>query len=256
MPLLLSVIFTLAAISAAASATGLECNCPSGGGKFCGTDGECHNLSCANYYQYGNPNAASQGPNVDEVNTETLTCKDIETTATGLGSELFYGSVSYRCSKLLPPPIQTGFNRKCTADGPTFEFTCYELSEGTQFLNFLSEVDSAVNAGMDCTNDEDPGQDPFFSYAYVFDTRDGPSDSFTTIGNVFNETAELDKVRATTGTLYSLYWKNPPTPAPTPAPIPAPTSSSSHHSIAASKNWLTMSVAVWLPCSVLYSLLF
>jgi len=260
MPLLSSALFILAAISAAASATDLDalssdntCNCTSGDGKFCGTDGECHNLSCAEWYQYQYGGPASQDPNLDESNTETLTCKDIITTTPGdTTDDLFYASVSYRCHDLLPPPIQTGFNRKCTADGPTFEYTCYELSEGTQFLSFMSEVDSAVkNAGMNCTDDEDP----FFLYRL---TREGVMGNsfYTILESVFNETAELDKVRATTGTLYSLYYTKSPSAAPTAAQTAAPTTSSSHNSIAASKNWLTMFVAVWLHCSVMYSLLF
>jgi len=248
-------LFILAAISAAASA----CNCTSGDGKFCGTDDECHTFSCADWYQYQYGGPASQDPNLAESNTETLTCKDIATTATGPDSELFYASVSYRCQDLLPPPIQTGFNRKCTADGPTFEYTCYELSEGTQFITFMSEVESAIrNAGMNCTDDKDP----FYFYQYTRTEGTFYINSVVSysenvsVGNLFNDTAGLDKVFATTGTLYSIYKTKPLTAAPTPAPTPAPTTSSSHNPIAASKNWLTMFVAVSLHYSVMYSLLF
>jgi len=230
-------LFILAAISAAASA----CDC--GDGKFCGTDGECHNLSCAEWYQYQYGGAASQDPNLDESNTDTLTCKDIDTTATGSGSEVSYASVSYRCvNSTHPPAIQTGFNRKCTAGGPTFEYTCYELSEGTQFLTFLSEVESAQDDGMKC-NDE---KVPLF---YYYITRSDSKENRSSVAalKVFNETADLDKVRATTGTLYSIYKTKPSTPTST---------SSSHNPIAASKNWFTIFVAVSLQCSAMYSFLF
>lgn len=251
LPSLALRVFVLAAISAAGSACEQNGDC--GDGKFCGPDGECHNLSCAEWYQYQYGGPASQDPNLDESNTETLTCKDIDTTATGTGTEVFYASVMYRCFNYThPPAIETGFNRKCTAGGPTFEYTCYELSEGTQFLTFMSEVESAIqNDGMNCNDDKDP------SFIYLITRTDrmenSSSDAFS---RVFNETAELDKVRATTGTLYSIYKTKPPTAAPTPAPTPAPTTSSSHSPIAASKNWFTMFVAVSLQCSVMYSILF
>ena len=111
----------------------------------------------------------------------------------------------------------------------------------------MSEVDSAVkNAGMNCTDEEDP----FFLYHL---TREGATGNsrYTSFTSVFNETTELDKVCATTGTLYSLYYKKSPSAAPT----AASTTSSIRNSIAASKNWLTMFVAVWLHCSMMYSLL-
>jgi len=219
-------LFILAAISAAASA----CDC--GDGKFCGTDGECHNLSCAEWYQYQYGGAASQDPNLDESNTETLTCKDIDNT---WPSE---ASITYRCNSTFPPIAQTGFNRKCTAGGPTFEYTCYELSEGTQFLTFMSKVESVQNLGRKCND----GKDFIFSYHITEVNWSRPEYS-----KVFKETAELDKVRATTGTLYSIYKTKPSTPTST---------SSSHNPIAASKNWFTIFVAVSLQCSAMYSFLF
>jgi len=209
LPSLALRVFVLAAISAAASACKENYDCTDG--KFCGTDSECHNLSCAEWYQYGV--RLSQDPNMDESNIETLTCKDIDTTAPF--SEVFHGSVSYRCvNRRHPPAIHTGFNRKCTAGDPTFDYTCYELSEGTQFLTFMSEVESAIqNDGMNCTE----GEDPFYLYKYAHvEIEESPykTHTDTIVGSLwFDRPAELDKVRATTGTLFSTYTKyinNPP----------------------------------------------
>jgi len=240
MPLSSSTLFILAAISAAASATDV-CNdaCRSGDGTFCGIDGYCRTISCSAVLAYQYNSSAS------------MFCRGVYTDSDE--DELPYPSVSYSCkNSTTPPPIQTGFHIKCTAngltaDGSNFEYTCYEDSEGTGFRNFLAEVD-----GMKCTDDEDP----LFRYHITREYRIGSS-SFIGFSSVFNETAEFNRTYAKDGTLYSLYTTFP-TVAPTNAPV-APTtatSSSSHNSIAASKNWLTMLGVVWLHCSVKYSLLF
>jgi len=239
LPSLALRVFVLAAISAAASACEQNMDCD---GKFCGTDGECHNLSCAEWYQYQYGGAASQDPNLDESNTETLTCKDIDNTWPGSFGE---ASITYRCNttELAPGIARTGFNRKCTAGGPTFEYTCYELSEGTQFLTFMSKVESLQNLGRKCND----GKDFHFSYHIIKLNCRKENGCSMKYSKVFKETAELDKVRATTGTLYSIYKNTAPTFTPT---------SSSHNPIAASKNWFTMFVAVSLQCSAMYSFLF
>jgi len=209
-------LFILAAISAAASACNQNSDC--GDGKFCGTftDGKCHILSCAEWYQYQYVGPASHDLNLAESNTETLACKDIDTTVPG--SEVFYSSVSYRCQDLLPPPIQTGFNRKCTADGPTFEYTCYELSEGTQFLTFMSEIEYAIKHDrMNCTDDADPVHVYQFSHVEIELAPPKPPHTDTVYGSLWRDyTAEFDKDRATTGTLYPRYIKIflPPNTAP------------------------------------------
>jgi len=262
MPLPSLAIFILAAISAAVSATFIDsCNnaCVSGQGtgKFCGIDGNCHALSCAEVYQ----NQYFWPPNLAESDTETeknLTCKDIDNTTTG-PDELVFPSVSYRCKgNTIPPPIEHGFNRKCTVDGPAFEFTCYELSEGTGFQKFQDEVKRSVDIdGMKCTDDEAPFYEYQITFKNIRRSRTGIREA-TGYQSVFNNTAEFNETRATTGTLHFLILtKERLTVAPTTAPTPTTaTSSSSHNSIAASKNWLTMFVVVWLHFSVMYSLLF
>ena len=121
--------------------------CAIGGGEFSGVDGLCHSYSCKNWYQHGPRNFTGYL----EESPDPLVCQDLPNFP-----DVFYGSVSFRCNSLTPEPIQMGFNRKCTANpsgGPSTLFTCYELSDNTDFAPFLDEVNASLASGFSCAND-------------------------------------------------------------------------------------------------------
>ena len=225
-----------------------------GDGTFCGIDGNCHYYSCENWYRYSSTNftIGSGGDGVDEEEEEdtsapprlvdlSLTCEDIPLTNPGNDDgddDVFYASVSYRCISLNPEPISMGFNRKCTGNTlspATSSFTCYELSETTDFGPFLAQ---AQISNLNCTDDlyDETGW-PKFTYSVVYSTQieNGSNVVFT---SAYNETIEFNETLAIGGgTMYAIYEErgeeegeitDPPTVSPTTTTTtPAPTSAAS-----------------------------
>jgi len=225
-----------------------NCNgaCIKGDGTFCGSDGQCHPIQCADWYRFG-PQNFTTGRYTDqgESGDTTLSCQDITPTIPG-SKEVFYSGVSFRCRSLKPPGIELGFTRKCTAKpSSTSEFTCYELAESTDFGGFLTRVN---DTGLNCTDNKynETGY-PQFTYHFIREYR---IESFgsTIVSPGFNGTSMFDPTRATNGTMYSIFTEpNSPTAAPTAPPTKSMnTLPPSSAALFAAKNWLSISVAFLL----------
>lgn len=232
---------SLMAVQAADVSDNCNGTCVHGNGTFCGTDGLCHQFSCATWYQYGPQNFTGYTNSA-----ASLSCQRIPETVPG-SSEVFQSSVSFRCRSLTPSPIAMGFRRKCMVNHSgtrAMRFTCYDLAESTSadFSTFLSRVGS----GLNCTDSQyDETGYPKFTYSVAYTHTYNVADSFpgeTVLTEGFNGTSEFDAARATGGTLYSIYEERE-TQAPTPVPTPSPTTSIDG-STSFPKKWLPIFVAV------------
>lgn len=198
--------------------------CVRGGGEFYGVDGLCHSYSCMNWYQHGPRNFTGYL----EESPDPLVCQDLPNFP-----DVFYGSVSFRCHSLTPEPIQMGFNRKCTANpsgGPSTLFTCYELSDNTDFAPFLDEVNASLASGFSCANDTVETGYPKYTYSVFYENRYGNTgNSVSSVG--WDSTSDLVEAYALDGGgMFSTYKEiktESPTSSPTAPPTPSPVASSS-----------------------------
>ena len=258
-----TIVLLLLSSSVVSVASQDICNgsCTRGDGTFCGIDGNCHYYSCENWYRYYSTNfTIGSGGAGDEEDSPTtsaspqlvdlsLTCEDIPLTNPGNddGDDVFYASVSYRCISLIPEPISMGFNRKCTGNTlspSTSSFTCYELSENTDFGPFLAQ---AQKSNLNCTDDlyDETGW-PKFTYSVVYSTE---IENVVVSTSAYNETSEFNETLAIGGgTMYAIYEEttgtttDPPTVSPTTTTTPAPTSAASTTATAAGWYYAAMKI--------------
>jgi hypothetical protein len=209
----------------------VECDPNCDIGSFCGSDATCHPYSCRNYYEFG---LSKLIPNR---NDQPLECEPIETTILDIGRM----ALQYRCSDLDPSPIVHGYNHKCKAATPQWEYNCFSIDPSTtSFEPFLRRIDAEP---LECPD----GEPPFFTYASILEWE-RPSESYVGFNQARNSTREFDREFAVQGTIYAdvtVY----PTLLPTSSPTPSPTMESS----AAGKNLGLVLVAV--ACSALRSFL-
>merc|ERR1712061_703904 len=111
-----------------------------------------------------------------------------------------------RCRKLSPPPIATGFTRRCSAN-PTgnsaTNFTCYEMAANTNFHQFLQHVNVA---GLTCNNNSQYNETgwPKFVYGVTVQLQN------RSVGEVVflsphNSTSEFNATLALSGAIYAVY---------------------------------------------------
>lgn len=201
-------------------------------GSFCGSDATCHPYSCRNYYEFG---LSELIPNK---NDQPLECEPIETTIFDVGRM----ALQYRCSDLDPSPIVHGYNHKCKATTPQWEYNCYSIDRSmwtTSFESFLRKIDAEP---LECPDDEPP----FFTYTSIleFTSTSILESQRTSVSNVgfnqaHNSTREISREFAVQGTIF----------ANVTVYTPSPTMESS----AVGKNLGVVLVAV--ACSVYSSLL-
>jgi len=227
-----------------------ECHraCARRGGSFCGTDDQCHLLSCDTRYQY-----VRNFSGYLERDARELVCEDIPVTEP-LSDEVFYSGVAFRCRSLSSASARLGFTRKCTATTETLggkytEFTCFEMAADTDFGPFLAEA-ADLQRNLECTDERynETGY-PKFSYRVVYETQRAPdSTELVVLNSVYNSTSEFDHVRAS-ATLYSVHTTmetqtptaGPTTTQATPTPTLRPSPSTSG-SLSYSKKGMGISV--------------
>lgn len=155
----LFLLFNLSAVEAAIELGGAgacaDCEKP---GYFCGIDGQCHEFSCLNYYQFAARELTGYADDV-ELNCFGYTKGDIENAH----------GVIYGCEPIFPLTLVTPgkqvtepFNRKCTAEREGgYLFECYEFQQSETATNFDFFEREAESSFPDCGSGKTP------SYFYI-----------------------------------------------------------------------------------------
>jgi len=211
-PLSIVVYFFLLGTAVAATSQCDEESCErKKDGSFCGRDGVCRPLTCENWYEFG----WDTGYSDEESQSVPLICKDIPETIFPENTL----SLVYGCGRNPSEYIQHGYNRKCTAQQTSGEFTCFSIHPRTDFQPFLEKTTQYHH----CFD----GEIPQFSYLYHL-TRSVPMtepygyDTRVAIFEAHNNTVELDRNAAVRGTIwasYTVYAPNDSSPTVSPKAV-------------------------------------
>jgi hypothetical protein len=178
--------------------------------QFCGSDKQCHDLSCQEYFQM-------RGWNVESIGDTTLACEDYSN-----GDQDGRYAVVYGCSGYVNSVIPAGeayglpFNQKCSATIWMQLFECYDLKPKTDFSDFLSVVDSATS--LTCTNTDGSERPPNFRYHVIYGSISPSHSDWVSVGQAstatFNESLTIFTMSAIVTNLTGTPSQSP-TGAPT-----------------------------------------
>jgi hypothetical protein len=188
------------------------CGCQVGDGTFCGTDGKCHFYNCESFYEFGPVDYTGYGPQSPE-----LKCIDIPVTLVDTAGDPSQASVAFRCRDLTPKPIGMGYTKYCEASTPNSNFTCYGVSENTNYYNAFDDfLQQAQASQLECNSGQynETGY-PAYSYSAVMSKREGIT-GYIINQEGFSDTQAFNQTKAVIGTMSSQFeaWTSAPTRSP------------------------------------------
>ena len=191
-------------------------------GQFCGTDLNCYNYSCGNFYLYG-PEAFVGHTGII---TSELSCGT--STADPRGGP--YG-VTWACAfyyqGMIPSDRGVGmpYNTQCTSNPQqNLIFECYEYAADTDFSNFENQV---YNSSVSCPDNPNlPGFVYQISYSYAvyengyMNSRENADISNLVTQNFIRDSAVKTIFASLTNKVTKAPTRSPTTSPPTHRPIP------------------------------------
>ena len=141
-----------------------EDECDNKPGHFCGMDGQCHEISCGNYYQFAHPQLTGYSDDT------AFQCFGYS-----LGDREYAHAVVYGCDPLFPFTMSLGkhvtdsFNRKCLAEREGgYKFECYEFNPSETYTDFTLFEQAAESSFPDCG---EGGKQPKYFYMIASSNR-------------------------------------------------------------------------------------
>ena len=214
--------------------------------KFCGTDGNCYDYTCNNFFRW-NPVTTFDGSGDLELSCES------RTTAIDI--------INYGCSRTvgtttLDDGVGLQSNQRCIGRSRDEEelvtVECYNLADGTDFTDFIAESQDLVEF---CVDGQVPLPRYFYGVGYTLsEFKDGRFQSTTNIENGPLRTETFNATKALKA-MFAVVVTEPvtadPTRMPTSTPPPTPDSTLKDiESVASPRtkttSWTSLAISVML----------